>query len=135
MSDLQQQRPTPIIIPGRILRFLERANVAFAGTRNGELVPYGHRVSGWLVDAGGRMLTALVPGSFTANLVESLQDNGELALTVEEFPSHETYQFKGRYVRHRAVQEEDLEAAERIRQRFSKGVGRVFTDAPETVLN
>ena len=31
--------------------------------------------------------------------------------------------------------EEDLEAADRIRKRFSKSVGRVFTDAPETLLN
>ena len=89
-------------IPGRIVRFLEQyANVAFAGTRDRDLVPYGHRVSGWRVGADGRTLTALVAEHFTAHLVESLQDNGELALTVEEFPSHETYQFKGRYLRHR----------------------------------
>ena len=71
-------------------------------------------------------LTALVAEHFTANLVESLQDNGELALTVEEFPSHETYQFKGRYLRHRAVQEEDLEVADRIRERFLKSVRHVY---------
>ena len=135
MSDLQHQGLKRITIPGRILRFLEHANLAFAGTRNDELVPYGHRVSGWLVDADGRTLTALVAASFTARLIESLEDNGEVALTVEEFPSHETYQFKGRCVRHRAVQEEDLEAVDRIRKRFSKSVGRVFTDAPEILLN
>ena len=127
MSDSQHQGLKGITIPGRILRFLEQhANLAFAGTRNRELVPYGHRVSGWLVGAGGRTLTALVAEHFTANLVESLQDNGELALTVEEFPSHETYQFKGRYLRHRAVQEEDLEVADRIRERFLKSVRHVL---------
>src|SRR5688572_31832727 len=31
------------------------------------------------------------------------RSNGQLALTVEDFPAHETYQFKGRYLRHRPV--------------------------------
>ena len=96
------------VIPGKIVRFLEQhANLAFAGTRNRDRVPYGHRVSGWHVSGDARTLTALVSEHFTARLVESLEDNGEIALTVEEFPSHETYQFKGRYRRHRQLQDED----------------------------
>jgi hypothetical protein len=127
---------TAITIPGKILRFLEQhANVAFAGTRNHELVPYGHRVSGWFVEAGGRTITALVAKNSTATLVESLQDNGELALTVEEFPSHETYQFKGRYLRHRSVQREDIQVVDRIRDRFLKSVRPIFNDVPEQLLN
>jgi transposase len=54
--------------------------VAFAGTRNKDLVPCGHRVAGWSIGADGRTATALVPEPFTAGLVESLQENGELAL-------------------------------------------------------
>ena len=54
-------------------------------------------------------MTILVPDEFLEKLLESLKENGELAITVEEFPSHETYQFKGRYLRHRAVQEDDGE--------------------------
>ena len=135
MSESQRQILKGITIPGRIRRFLDQhANLAFAGTRNRELVPYGHRVSGWLAAAGEGRLTALVAEPFTANLVESLQDNGELALTVEEFPSHETYQFKGRYLRHRAVQEEDLEAARQIRERFVKSVRHIYADALEPLL-
>ena len=125
-----------IRIPGRVLRFLEQyANLAFAGTRSRELVPYGHRVSGWVVGDGGQTLVALIPESSTSHLLESLQDNGELALTVEEFPSHETYQFKGRYLRHRQVRPEDVAVVERIRERFVKGVRHVFTDAPPQVFN
>ena len=127
---------TPIAIPGRILRFLEHhANIGFAGTRSRELVPYGHRVSGWFVNTGGHSVTALIAERFAPNLVESLQDNGELALTVEEFPSHETYQFKGRYLRHRSVQGEDIEVVDRIRARFLKNLRRVYQDAPEHLLN
>ena len=134
MSDSQRQIKG-ITVPGRILRFLDQhANLAFAGTRNRELVPYGHRVSGWFVEEGEGRLTALVAEPFTANLVESLQDNGQFALTVEEFPSHETYQFKGRYLRHRAVQEEDLNVAKHIRERFVKSVRHVYADSLEPLL-
>lgn len=123
------------MIPGRIVRFLEQyANVAFAGTRNHDLVPYGHRVSGWSVGADGRTVTALIPGQFTPRLVESLEENGQFALTVEEFPSHETYQFKGRYLRHRPAQEEDVQIVHRIRERFVKSLKPIYVDAPENVL-
>ena len=125
-----------IRIPGRVLRFLEQyANLAFAGTRSRELVPYGHRVSGWVVGDGGQTLVALIPESSTSHLLESLQDNGELALTVEEFPSHETYQFKGRYLRHRRVQPGDAAVVDRIRERFVKGVRHVYTDAPPQMFD
>jgi hypothetical protein len=123
------------VIPGKIVRFLEQyANVAFAGTRDRELVPHGHRVSGWRVGADHRTITAFVPEAFTPRLVESLHDNGELAVTIEEFPSHETYQFKGRYLRHRPVGPDDLELVDRIRARFVKSLKPVFVDAPEDVL-
>jgi hypothetical protein len=122
----------PVVIPGKIVRFLEqRANVAFAGTRSRDLVPFGHRASGWCIGADGRTLTAFLPEPISAGLVESLEENGELALTVEEFPAHETYQFKGRYVRHRPVQREDIDIVDRIRERFLKNMRTVYPHAPE----
>jgi hypothetical protein len=134
MSELRQQEPSAVTIPGKILRFLDQhANLAFAGTRNRELVPFGHRVTGWFVNADDGTFTALVSEHFTTNLVESLQDNAEFALTVGEFPSHETYQFKGRYRQHRPVHGRDLDVAARIRDRFVKSV-RQISDAPEDVL-
>ena len=123
------------MIPGKIVRFLEQyANVAFAGTRDRDLVPHGHRVSGWHVGAGGRTLTVLIPEPFTAHLVESLEDNGQLAVTVEEFPSHETYQFKGRYLCHRPFQQEDVEIVNRIRERFARNVRPIYSDVPESLF-
>jgi hypothetical protein len=123
------------VIPGKLVRFLEHyANVAFAGTRNRDLVPFGHRVSGWRVGADHRTITILLPDEFLPRLLESLQQNGELAVTVEEFPSHETYQFKGRYVRHREIQEADLEEVERVRQRWVKSLRPMYAHAPEDVL-
>ena len=117
-------------IPGRIVRFLDQyANLAFAGTRGPDLVPYGHRASGWRVGADGRTLTAIIAEQFTSHLVESVDDNGQFALTVEEVPSHETYQFKGRYLRHRPVEPEDVAAVDRIRERFVKSVTPLYPDA------
>jgi len=123
------------LIPGKLIRFLEQdANVAFAGSRDRDLVPFGHRVSGWRVGADHRTMTILFPDEFLARLVESLQQNRELAITVEAFPSHETYQFKGHYVNHRDVDDEDVEAADRLRRRWVKG-NRMFSNTPEDVLN
>jgi hypothetical protein len=125
-----------ITIPGRVVRFLEQhANVAFAGTRSRDLVPYGHRVTGWSIGDGGQTLTALIPEPSTSHLVESLLDNGEVALTVEEFPSHETYQFKGRYLGHRNAGPDDVAIVDRIRDRFVRGVRHVYTDAPQQLFS
>lgn len=124
-----------ILIPGKLVRFLEQyANVAFAGIRNGDLVPFGHRVCGWRVGSDQRTMTILFPDQFTHRLVESLQQNGELAVTVEEFPSHETYQFKGRYLRHREALQDDVEAVNRVRGRFVKSMRPIYFDVPEDVL-
>lgn len=123
------------MIPGKLVRFLEQyANVAFAGIRDRDLVPFGHRVCGWRVGSDQRTMTVLFPDQFTDRLLELLQQNGELAVTVEQFPSHETYQFKGRYVRHRKALEDDLDAVDRIRGRWVKSMRPIYADQPEDVL-
>lgn len=124
------------MIPGKLVRFLEQyANVAFAGIRDRDLVPFGHRVSGWRIGVDQRTMTIMLPDEFLAQLVESLQHNGELAVTVEEFPSHETYQFKGHYLHHRAIQDDDAESVERVRRRFVRSMRPLLPDAPEDVLS
>jgi hypothetical protein len=123
------------IVPGRLVRFLDQhANLAFAGTRDHDRVPRGHCESGWRLGADGQTLTAIVATGFTAHLLESVQENGQFALTVEEYPSHETYQFKGRYLRHRAVEQEDVDAVERIRERFVRNVIPLYPGAPAQPL-
>jgi hypothetical protein len=123
------------LIPGKLVRFLEQyANVAFAGVRDRDLVPFGHRVSGWRVGTDQRTMTILFPDEFLERLLELLQHNGELAVTVEEFPSHETYQFKGHYLRHRELQDGDVEIVERVRRRFARSLRPIYPHAPEDVL-
>ena len=124
--------PESVVIPEKIVHFLEQqANAAFAGTRNRDLVPFGHRVSGWSIGADGRTLTVFIAEPLTAGVVESLQENGELALTVEAFPAHETYQFKGRYVSHRPAHREDIAIVDRIRERFMKNMRTIFPGVPD----
>ena len=124
-----------VLIPGKLVRFLEQyANVAYAGIRDRDLVPFGHRVSGWHVGGDQRTITILFPDEFLPRLLESLQQNGELAVTVEEAPSHETYQFKGRYLRHRGVEPGDFEIADRLRRRWAKSMKSMYAEAPEDLL-
>jgi len=80
-------------------------------------------------------MTAFIPEEFRPKLIESLQENGELAVTVEEFPSHETYQFKGRYIRDRDVVHDDVEIVDRIRRRFVRSLRPLMAHAPEEALN
>jgi hypothetical protein len=117
------------MIPGKIIRFLEeRANLAFAGTRDGHLVPMGHRVSGWRVDPNGRTLTALVAPFSATPLVNAMLDNGRIAVTLEEVGTHETYQIKGRYLNHRPVGPVEIDIARRARERFAKALSSLYPD-------
>ena len=127
--------PESVVIPEKIVQFLEQqANTAFAGTRNLDLVPFGHRVSGWSIGADRRSLTAFIPEPLTAALVESLQGNGAVALTVEAFPAHDTYQFKGRYVSHRPVHREDNAVVDRVRERFIRNMRSIFPGVPDAIV-
>jgi hypothetical protein len=114
------------MIPEKIVRFLERANVSQAGSRDRNLVPHGHRVSGWRLGPDGQTLTVLIPEGSCRHLVESLEDNGRFSVTIDEYPAHEAYQFKGQYLRHRPVDGDDLEAAHQLRERFLRSVIQFF---------
>ncbi|HEX5110143.1 MAG TPA: hypothetical protein VFV95_16945 [Vicinamibacterales bacterium] len=122
------------MIPGKIVSFLDRANVSHAGTRDRNLVPHGHRVSGWRLNHDGSTLTVLLPDGARPHLIESLEDNGQFSVTIEEYPAHETYQFKGRYVRHRRVDGDDIDVANRVRERFVSSVIQLFGEAAAVPL-
>ena len=118
------------MIPTTIIRFLEeRANIGVAGTRDASLVPRGHRVSAWRVGAGGATFTAFLPDASTPHLLDTLLDNGRLAVTLEAVGTHETYQLKGRYRSHRAVEPSDIDLVRRMRERFVKAVRTLYSQA------
>ena len=122
------------MIPGKIASFLEqRANVASCGTRDRDLVPHVHRVSGWRVGPERETMELFVPELFTEHLLASLQDNGRIAVTIEEVQSHETYQLKGSYLGQRPPAADDLSVHEQCRERFVRSL-RSFMNLPDDVL-
>ena len=106
------------MIPDTILEFLKTATVGIGGTRDKDLIPHVHRLSGWFVEPDRQTITCLVGEHFTPDLIPSLEDNGLFALTVCEVPSHETYQFKGDFVSTRSYSESDGAVFERCRANF-----------------
>lgn len=124
------------MIPGKIVRFLEQhANMGFAGTRDRDLVPSGCRVSAWRVHPDGQTMTLFIPEPLVDRLIASLEDNGQLAVTIEEHPTHETYQLKGKYVSRRAVQADDLPLVARFRERFVRSIRpEIPPGVPEAVV-
>jgi len=123
------------VIPSKIIRFLEeRANIGFAGTRDANLVPSGHRLAGWQIDQSGLTLTAFMPAASSPQLLAALRDNGRIAVTFEEVGTHETYQVKGRYLSHRPVRPSDIELAGASRDRFARSLRSLYNDEQTAVL-
>jgi hypothetical protein len=116
------QGAAPIQIPGVILEFLNRATVAVVGTRDAHRVPHVHRVSGWRVEPGREVIACSIPAAFTRHLMESLEDNGQVSMTVEEVGPHETYQFKGVFEDAQPSTTADRQAADHVRERFGRVV-------------
>ena len=119
------------MIPGVMIKFLERASVAVAGTRDESLVPHVHFLSGWSVDPDGSVV-CLFPDAFADGLVKRLEKTGTLALTAEVIGPHECYQFKGRFLDARKATAADGAIVDACRQRFVDGVrkhlGERFTE-------
>jgi hypothetical protein len=114
------------MIPGKILAFLEeKGTVAVSGTRDANLIPSVHYVSGWEVEPDKRTIRCSLPEAYTDHLISSLEDNGQFSLTIEQIGSHETYQFKGDYVGTTLVTDADIAAHERIKERFARVVHQV----------
>ena len=115
------------MIPEEIETFLrERATVAVCATRNAKCLPEIHCVSGWLVMEDHETVACSIPSGFTTGLIDSLDDNGQFTMTVEQIESHVTYQLKGDYVGSHAPSEVDIQAHESARQRFATVVNELF---------
>ena len=121
------------MIPGVIVDFLERATVAMGGTRDSAFIPHAHRVSGWTLEPDRQTITCLISSQSANNLISSLEDNGQFALTVCEMPSHETYQFKGSYVGSRPLGEADIATFTQCREQFVERISAILGYPPEKI--
>jgi hypothetical protein len=115
------------MIPGKILMFLQnQGTIAVSGTRDANLIPHIHYVSGWEVESDKRTIRCSISQAYTDNLIRALEDNGQFALTVEQIGSHETYQFKGSYAGSTEPNDADFAAHQRMTNRFAKAVNQLF---------
>ena len=115
------------MIPEFVLQFLrEKGNVAVGGSRNAQLVPHVHFVSGWAVEDDNQTIRCSIPQAFTENLLESLEDNGQFCLTIEQVGTHETYQFKGAYSGTALLEARDMAAYERVKAELAGLLKRFF---------
>ncbi len=99
-------------IPGVLLKFLERASIAYAATRDRQLAPAFHWLSGWVAVAEGHGLEVFVARPFEASLLQNVEHSPRLAVTIEHIGPHETYQFKGHYAGSRPPDARDRQRAE-----------------------
>jgi hypothetical protein len=111
-----------IAIPGVLLRFLERASIAYAGTRDRGLVPHFHWVAGWRTERDPGRLSFFVAPPFEARLLQDVTQCPRIALTIESIGPHETYQFKGSFAGSRKPASADHAAFEQCRGRFVRDV-------------
>jgi hypothetical protein len=111
-----------VAIPGVLLKFLERASIAYAGTRDRQLTPQVHWVCGWTTESDPTSLSFFVAAPFEARLLRDVAECPRIALTVESIGPHETYQFKGDFAQRRPPSPADLSAFEGCRQRFVRDV-------------
>jgi hypothetical protein len=113
-----------VMIPGVMVDFLARASVAIGATRDANLVPRIHWISGWEVDADGASVLCLVSDGFTGGLLDAMRDNGAFAMNAEVIGPHECYQFKGRYLDSRPPRTADRRLYDACRRRFADAVRR-----------
>jgi hypothetical protein len=116
-----------VTIPGVLLKFLERASLAVAGTRDRDRVPHFHWVAGWSVEPDPGSLAFFLGEPFAERLLRHVAECPRLALTIEHIGPHETYQFKGAFAGSRPVAPADLAASKRCRERFVRDVLAIDT--------
>jgi hypothetical protein len=125
-----------VAIPGVLLKFLERASIGYAATRDRSLVPHFHWVCGWTVEPDPSTLSFHVSSPFPERLLQDVAECPRIALTIEAIGPHETYQFKGEFAATREPGPGDLASFERGRERFVTDVLAIeqrFDFAPDTL--
>jgi hypothetical protein len=122
-----------VSISDAIADFLDRATLGIAGTRDRDLVPHVHRPSGFRFTPDKKSVVCLFPEAYAEHLSSSLEDNGEIALTVSQAVSHETYQLKGKRIESGPVQQDDLRIYESCVERAAQALGPVLGSSEQVL--
>ena len=95
------------MIPEKLVEFMHGPRLMFVGSRNDKLRPTASWAFGALADGGAGTVTVFIPEVEGAATFENIENNGRVALTVADAPSHETYQFKGQLIETRPCTDAD----------------------------
>jgi hypothetical protein len=104
--------------------------IAISGTRNANLVPHVLCV-GLGREPDQQTIRCSINRAYLDHLFDSLEDNGQFSLTVEQIGTHETYQFKGNYAGSAEPNDADFAAHRRMTERFAKAVSVLFGHSEE----
>ena len=113
-------------LPDKIISFLKNAIGGTAGTRSASLEPFAHTLSSWYYVESTGMLELSFSEGHSHQLLANLEDNGEIAVSLAEMPSHESYQFKGKFIESRACSAEDIKIFEAKNLGFIEKVVTMF---------
>jgi hypothetical protein len=95
------------MIPERLVAFVHGPVVSWVGTRDARLRPAVTWVFGARVSAGKDEITVFIPDIEAEQVKRNAEHNGQIAFTVADGISHESYQFKGKLVELRTTSEEE----------------------------
>lgn len=105
-------------IERRFVEFIQGPAFIQAGTRDERLQPAHTWAVGAVANADSGTVTFFVAQSCSGRILSDLENNGRIALFVSVPGTHESYQFKGRYLSHRPTDEADVAVQVRYRSRL-----------------
>jgi len=95
------------MISEKLVEFIHGPVFMAIGTRNEKLRPTHTFVGGAIVNQDRETITCFVPQHRAEEIRGNLENNGRIAMAVGSL-SHESYQFKGRYVSSRPTDARDV---------------------------
>ena len=95
------------MIPERLVAFVHGPVVSWVGTRDARLRPAVTWVFGARVSSDRDEITVFIPDIEAEQAKRNAEHNGQIAFTVADGISHESYQFKGKLVELRTTSEEE----------------------------
>ena len=105
------------MISEELVEFIHGPVFIAIGTRDERLRPTHTFVAGAIVNPDRETITCFVLHSRAEKIIGNLENNGRIALAVGH-PSHESYQFKGRYLSSRPVDAKDVAIQEIYRAKL-----------------
>ena len=95
------------MIPDDQVRFLNGPLIILIGTRDRRLRPHMSWATAVRAEPREDVIAFVLPDAQSEPILADLADNGRIAMTVSEPKSHETYQFKGRFLDRRPAGPEE----------------------------